>query len=53
MGYIREFGDNATHDKWYRSAVYAPEDRNVYLLMVLDNHMTDWELYEAMKGKEL
>lgn len=49
MGIVREFGDNARHDKWYRDTVYSKEDRNVMLLLVLDNHMTDWELYEAMK----
>lgn len=49
MGTIREMGDNARHDKWYRETVYPVEDRKVMLLLVLDNHMTDWELYEAMK----
>ncbi len=49
MGVIREFGDNMRHDKWYRETVYAPEDREVFLLLVEDNHMTDKELYEAMK----
>jgi len=49
MGYIRERGDNARHDLWYRDAVYAPEDRRVFAQLVLDNHMTDWELYEAYK----
>lgn len=49
MGVIRELGDNARHDKWYREAVYAPEDRNVMTLLVNDNHMTDWELFEAFK----
>lgn len=51
MGYVRERGDNARHDKWYRDAVYAPEDRNVLTLLVNDNHMKDWELYEAFKKK--
>lgn len=51
MGTIREIGDNARHDKWYRETVYPIEDRKVMLLLVLDNHMTDWELYEAMKEK--
>ena len=49
MGTIREFGDNARHDKWYREFVYSPEDRNVMLLLVTDNHMTDEEIYKAMK----
>jgi len=52
MGYVRERGDSAWHDKWYRDAVYAKEDRNVMTLLVNDNHMTDWELFEAFKQKE-
>lgn len=51
MGYIRELGDNARHDAWYRKYCYAKEDREVFLLLVLDNHMTDWELYQVMKGR--
>lgn len=53
MGTIREFGDNSRHDKWYREFVYSPEDRNVMLLLVTDNHMTDEEIYKAMKEKGL
>lgn len=49
MGYIREWGDNIRHDEWYRDTMIAPEDRDVRLLLVLDHHPTDWELYEAMK----
>lgn len=49
MGYVRERGDNARHDLWYRDAVYAPGDRRVFTQLVRDNHMTDWELYEAFK----
>lgn len=52
MGYIREIGDNARHDKWYREVVYAPEDRDVTLLLVTDNHMTDGELYQVMKKEQ-
>ena len=52
MGLVRELGDNARHDKWYRETLYAPQDRDIFLLLVTDNHMTDWELYEAMKTHE-
>lgn len=52
MGLARERGDNARHDKWYRDAVYTKEDAKVFTQLVLDNHMTDWELYEAFKKKE-
>lgn len=50
MGYVREFGDNVRHDKWYREYCYAKEDKKVFLLLVQDNHMTDWELYLTMKN---
>lgn len=49
MGVVRELGDNARHDKWYREYCYDKEDRNIFLLLVLDNHMTDEELYQVMK----
>ena len=49
MGLMRELGDNAWHDKWYREYCYAKEDQGVFLLLVLDNHMTDWDLYQVMK----
>ncbi|NLZ80813.1 MAG: hypothetical protein GX913_03290 [Clostridiales bacterium] len=51
MGVIRELGDNARHDKWYREYCYLQEDQKVFLLLVTDNHMTDWELYQVMKEK--
>lgn len=51
MGVVRELGDNTRHDKWYRLAVYAPEDRNIMTLLVNDNHMTDEELYKAFERK--
>ena len=51
MGRIREYGDSISHDKWYRETIYSREDRNIYLLMVTDNHMADWDLYKAMKNK--
>lgn len=52
MGLARERGDSASHVRWYRDAVYAPRDRKIMTLLVNDNHMTDWELYEAFKKKE-
>lgn len=49
MGTVREYGDNARHDKWYRDTVYAEEDKGIFLQLVLDNHMTDDEIYRAIK----
>jgi hypothetical protein len=51
MGVVREFGDNASHDGWYRKYCLPVEDQKVFLLLVTDNHMTDWELYQAMKDR--
>lgn len=47
MGYVRELGDNARHDKWHREALYAVEDRRIMTQLVTDNHLTDEELWEA------
>lgn len=51
MGVMRELGDNSRHDKWYREFCYPKEDQKVFLLLVTDNHMTDWELYQVMKER--
>lgn len=52
MGVVREKGDNARHDQWYRDAVYPLEDRNIFTLLVNDSHMTEEELYQALKNSE-
>lgn len=52
MGVMRELGDNVRHDAWYHEYCYAKEDQKVFLLLVTDNHMTDWEIYQVMKGYE-
>lgn len=52
MGVMRELGDNVRHDSWYHEYCYAKEDQKVFLLLVTDNHMTDWEIYQAMKEHE-
>lgn len=49
MGVVREYGDNPRHYDWYRKATYPPEDREIYTLLINDNHMTDLELYEVLK----
>lgn len=51
MGFVRELGDNARHDKWYREAAYAVEDRQILTQLVTDNHLTDDELWEAFMQK--
>ena len=53
MGYIRELGDNVRHDEWYHKYCYSKVDQKVYLLLVTDNHLEDWELYQIMKNKSI
>lgn len=47
MGIVRELGDSVSHDRWHREATYDIKDRKVMTLMLNENHMTDWELYQA------
>ena len=49
MGVIWEPGDDSSHSRWYRDAVFPPKDRQIRTLLVYDNHMTDWELYQAYR----
>ncbi len=49
MGLFRELGDDHWHVRWQREHCFPEGDRNVFLLMTTENHMTDWELYLAMK----
>ncbi len=51
MGKVREEGDDARHNSWYRKYCYEKRDQKVFLLLVTDNHMTDWELFLVMKEK--
>ena len=53
MGYVRELGDNARHDAWYRELMFDENDRQIVTLLIEDNHMTDKELYRAMKTRNL
>ena len=49
MGTVREYGDNIRHDSWYRELLYKPEERQIFTQLVLDNHMTDEELWNVME----
>lgn len=51
MGVARELGDNVRHDAWYRSLMYKKEDQKIFTQLVLDNHMTDEELWTVMEEK--
>lgn len=49
MSYVRNMGDGPHFFHWQRDYMYSEKDRKVVLITNMDNHPTDWELYEAMK----
>ena len=51
-GYVRELGDSAAHDRWYRRAYMEEKDRAIRVLLVEDNHPTDLELYRRFRERE-
>ncbi|MDO5417484.1 MAG: glycosyl hydrolase 115 family protein [Lachnospiraceae bacterium] len=53
MGYVRNLGDGPYFYQWQRQVIYAEEDRRVVLLTNEENHLTDAQLYQAMKRKRL
>lgn len=51
MGFVRELGDNAQHDAWYRKYCLPLEEQEIQCDYIPENHKTDTELYEAMKKR--
>lgn len=49
MFYIRNMGDGPHFFEWQRKYIYKEEDRRVMLITNMENHLTDEELYDAMK----
>lgn len=52
MGYIRNLGDGPYFYQWQRRVIYPEKDRKIMLLLNYENHLTDEELYRAMREKE-
>ncbi len=52
MGLARELGDDPSHHRWYRLAVFPPGEREIRTILVHHNHMTDWALYQAFQKCE-
>lgn len=52
MGYIRNLGDGPYFYQWQRQVIYPERDRKIMLLLNYENHLTDEELYQAMKEKD-
>lgn len=51
MGYVRMQGDGPHFYQWQRDFLYSEEDRRVMLIMNMENHLKDLELFELMKEK--
>ncbi len=52
LGYVRNLGDGPYFYEWQRRVIYSERDRRVLLLTNEENHLTNEELYIAMKNKE-
>ncbi|MDU5109912.1 MAG: glycosyl hydrolase 115 family protein [Clostridium sp.] len=51
MGYLRNLGDGPHFYKWQRDFLYSEEDRRVMLIMNMENHLKDEELFSLMEEK--
>ncbi|MEY8356485.1 glycosyl hydrolase 115 family protein [Lachnospiraceae bacterium 54-53] len=51
MGHVRNLGDGPYFYQWQRRVIYPERDRKILLLLNEENHLTDEELYLAMKEK--
>jgi Glycosyl hydrolase family 115 len=51
MGYLRTLGDGPHFWEWQREFLHAEEDRRVVLVLNMENHLTNGELYHLLKEK--
>ena len=51
MSYVRNLGDGPHFYHWQRDFLYSEEDRRVMLILVMENHLKDQELFALMKEK--
>jgi hypothetical protein len=51
MSYVRNLGDGPHFYQWKRDFLYSEEDRRVMLILVMENHINDQELFALMKEK--
>ena len=49
MAYIRNLGDGPHYYQWQREFLYPEEDRRVMLILNLENHLKDDELFKLME----
>lgn len=51
MSFVRNLDDGPHFYEWQRDFLYAEEDRRVSLILNMDNHLRDQELFELMEEK--
>lgn len=51
MSYVRNMEDGPHYYKWQREFLYSEEDRRVMLVMNMENHLKDGELFRLMREK--
>ncbi len=51
MSYLRNLGDGPHYYQWQRDFLYSEEDRKVMLIMNMENHLKDEELFVLMEEK--
>ena len=49
MAYLRNLGDGPHYYKWQREYLYTEEERSVLLILNMENHLRDLELFELME----
>lgn len=49
MGFVRNLGDGPHFYEWQREFLYSEEDRRILLILNMDNHLRDLELFRLME----
>lgn len=52
MSYVRNLGDGPRFYRWQREFLYPEEDKRVMLVMNMENHLRDEELFALMEARE-
>ena len=51
MSCLRSLGDGPHYYQWQREFLYSEEDRRVMLIMNMENHLKDEEIFELMEER--
>lgn len=51
MSFVRNLGEGPHFYEWQREFLYPEEDRNILLILNMDNHLKDLELFALMEEK--